>query len=74
MAVAQRPAWIDIAADTAWTPRHVTDAELYPEPLAGHFGIDASAWERAELPAPFGLGAYLAASAESVPALDLLAV
>ncbi|HEY0708809.1 MAG TPA: hypothetical protein VGG33_18520, partial [Polyangia bacterium] len=63
MASPKRETWIDLAADTSWTPSHVSEGELFPEPLVGHLGVAASAWESWKVPAAPGFGAHLTAIA-----------
>jgi toluene monooxygenase system protein A len=44
MAVLPRSDWYDIARDTHWTPGYVTEAELFPEVMSGHLGVEREKW------------------------------
>jgi toluene monooxygenase system protein A len=45
MAVLNRMDWYDLARTTNWTPKYVTEDELFPPKLSGEFGLPLSAWE-----------------------------
>ena len=44
MALLDRAQWYDIARDTQWTPRYVTEAELFPPDLSGGEGLPDEVW------------------------------
>jgi toluene monooxygenase system protein A len=39
MAVLNRTDWYDVARTTNWTPKYVTEDELFPQELSGSFDI-----------------------------------
>lgn len=50
MAVLNRLDWYDLARDTNWTPRYVSDAQLFPEDLTCAFGLPAEAFAEYDEP------------------------
>ncbi len=50
MALLSRLDWYDIARSTNWTPKHVTEDELFPPELSGSLGIPIQAWEQYDEP------------------------
>lgn len=50
MSVLDRSEWYDIARDTNWTPKFVSEAELFPEVMTGGLGVDRSKWESYDEP------------------------
>ncbi|TXT41335.1 MAG: toluene monooxygenase system protein A [Comamonadaceae bacterium] len=42
MALLNRMDWYDLARTTNWTPRYVTEDELFPPLLSGAFGFTRS--------------------------------
>lgn len=45
MAVLNRTDWYDVARTTNWTPKYVTEDELFPPELSGSFDIPMEKWE-----------------------------
>jgi toluene monooxygenase system protein A len=45
MGVLKREDWYDLARETNWTPKFVSESELFPEELSGSMGIPAEVWE-----------------------------
>ncbi len=45
MALLERSDWYDIARTTNWTPKFVSDAELFPDVMTGAQGVPAEQWE-----------------------------
>ena len=45
MALLERTDWYDIARTTNWTPRYVSEQELFPAELSGDMGIPMQNWE-----------------------------
>ena len=50
MALLTRLDWYDIARSTNWTPKHVTEDELFPPELSGSLGIPIEKWEQYDEP------------------------
>jgi len=50
MAILPREQWYDLVRTTNWTPKYVTEEELYPESMSGSRGIPAVAWETFDEP------------------------
>ena len=50
MGVLKREEWYDLARETNWTPRFVTEAELFPDEQSGSMGIPAEVWEHWDEP------------------------
>lgn len=50
MALRQMHEWYDLTHETNWTPRYVTEEELFPPHLSDPFGIDIEAWESFDEP------------------------
>lgn len=44
MALLNRNEWYDLARSTNWTPTYVTEAEMFPDTLAGSLGIELTKW------------------------------
>lgn len=44
MALLNRSDWYDIARDTNWTPKYVTEDELFPPQMSDCFGIPRDKW------------------------------
>ncbi|MGU7814810.1 toluene monooxygenase [Burkholderia sp. AW49-1] len=45
MALLERSAWYDIARSTNWTPKYVTESDLFPDIMTGAQGIPMETWE-----------------------------
>ena len=45
MALLNRMDWYDLARSTNWTPKYVTEDELFPPKLSGEFGLPLTAWD-----------------------------
>ncbi len=45
MALLNRMDWYDLARDVSWTPKYVSEAELFPEEMCGAGDIPMSVWE-----------------------------
>ena len=50
MALLNREDWYDLARTTNWTPRYVTEDQLFPEQMSGARGIPMAAWESYDEP------------------------
>lgn len=50
MAVLNRTDWYDVARTTNWTPKYVTEDELFPPELSGSFDIPMEKWEAYDEP------------------------
>ena len=50
MALLDRAEWYDIARDTNWTPKYVTEDELFPEAQSGTMGLPLEVWESYDEP------------------------
>ena len=50
MAILDRDDWYDLTRATNWTPKYVSEDELFPEHLSGGRGIPASVWETYDEP------------------------
>jgi toluene monooxygenase system protein A len=50
MALLNRSDWYDLARTTNWTPRYVTEQELFPPELAGSFNIPEETWNTYDEP------------------------
>ena len=50
MALLNREDWYDLARTTNWTPRYVTEDQLFPEQMSGGRGIPMAAWETYDEP------------------------
>ena len=50
MALLDRAEWYDIARDTNWTPKYVTEDELFPEAQSGAMGLPLEVWESYDEP------------------------
>ena len=50
MALLDRSDWYDIARNTNWTPRYVTEEELFPDVMTGSMGVQRSHWEQYDEP------------------------
>ena len=50
MGVLKREEWYDLARETNWTPRFVTEADLFPDEQSGSMGIPAEVWEHWDEP------------------------
>jgi len=50
MALLNRMDWYDIARTTNWSPKYVTEQELFPAELAGDYGLPQEAWEKYDEP------------------------
>ncbi len=44
MALLKREQWYDLTRATSWTPKYVTEDELFPEEMSGGRGIPLEAW------------------------------
>ena len=45
MALLERHEWYDIARSTNWTPKYVTERELFPDVMTGAQGVSMEKWE-----------------------------
>ena len=50
MALLQMSDWYDLARETNWTPKYVSEDELFPEPMANSFDIPLEQWETFDEP------------------------
>ncbi|MDA0821009.1 MAG: YHS domain-containing protein [Proteobacteria bacterium] len=50
MAKLGRNAWYDLTRATNWTPKYVSEDELFPEEMSGARGIPAATWETYDEP------------------------
>ena len=50
MALLERSEWYDVARETNWTPRYVSESELFPPDLSDPFGLPMQAWEAFDEP------------------------
>jgi len=50
MALLNRNEWYDLARATCWTPSFATEAEIFPDVLAGSLGIEAERWQSYDEP------------------------
>ncbi|RLA24506.1 MAG: toluene monooxygenase [Gammaproteobacteria bacterium] len=50
MAKLKREEWYDLTRATNWTPKYVTEEELFPEEMSGSRGIPAEVWETYDEP------------------------
>lgn len=50
MATLDRHDWYDIARTTNWTPKYVSEDELFPAEMSDSFGLPVSAWEAYDEP------------------------
>ncbi len=50
MALLDRAEWYDIARDTNWTPKYVTEDALFPEEQSGALGLPLEVWESYDEP------------------------
>ena len=50
MALLKREDWYDLTRATNWTPKYVTDEELFPEEMSGGRGISMEVWETYDEP------------------------
>lgn len=49
-----RSDWYDLARDTNWTFRYVTEEEVFPEDLSGTHRVPAEAWLKWDEPYKVG--------------------
>ena len=50
MALLNRMDWYDLGRSTNWSPKYVTELEMFPKELAGDYGISQEAWEEYDEP------------------------
>ena len=50
MSLLERSDWYDLTRATNWTPKYVSDDELFPEEMSGGRGISMEAWETYDEP------------------------
>lgn len=50
MALLNRTDWYDIARNTNWTPKYVTEEQLFPPMMSGDLGIPVEKWETYDEP------------------------
>ncbi len=50
MAMIERTEWYDLLRATNWTPKYVTEDELFPEEMSGHRDIPIEDWETYDEP------------------------
>ena len=56
MALLNRMDWYDLARTTNWSPKYVTEDELFPPLMSGAFGLPQDAWEKYDEPYKVGPG------------------
>ncbi|PWR17522.1 aromatic/alkene/methane monooxygenase hydroxylase/oxygenase subunit alpha [Zavarzinia aquatilis] len=56
--------YYDLVRTTNWTPRYVTEAEMFPEAMSGSRGIPAEAWETFDEPYKVTYSDYVATQRE----------
>jgi toluene monooxygenase system protein A len=59
LSLLKREEWYDVGRDTNWTPRYVSENDLFPEPLSGGMGLTAAQWERWDEPYKMTFREYL---------------
>lgn len=59
MAILQRSEWYDLARTTNWTPKYVTDSELFPEEMSGARDVPAEKWESYDEPYKVSYAEYV---------------
>jgi hypothetical protein len=59
LSLLKREEWYDVGRDTNWTPRYVTEDDLFPEPLSGGLGLTSAQWERWDEPYQMTFREYL---------------
>jgi hypothetical protein len=50
MAFLEMSEWYDLARETNWTPKYVSEDELFPAPMSNSFGIPVEEWETFDEP------------------------
>ena len=50
MALLNQMDWYDLGRSTNWSPKYVTELEMFPKELAGDYGISQEAWEEYDEP------------------------
>jgi len=50
MAMLPRDQWYDLARSTSWTPKYVTEDQLFPEAMSGSRGISMEKWAKYDEP------------------------
>lgn len=50
MSLLKREDWYDLTRTTNWTPKYVTEDELFPEEMSGARGIPMEGWEKYDEP------------------------
>lgn len=50
MALLNRMDWYDLARTTNWTPKYVSESELFPQELSGDMGVPMDAWDTFDEP------------------------
>jgi toluene monooxygenase system protein A len=50
MSLLKREDWYDLTRTTNWTPKYVTEDELFPDEMSGARGISMEAWEEYDEP------------------------
>ncbi len=64
MALLEREDWYDLVRTTNWTPKYVTEAELFPEQMSGARDIPMQAWEGYDEPYKTSYPEYVAIQRE----------
>ena len=64
MTLLQRDAWYDLARTTNWTPKYVSEDELFPEAMSGARGIPMEKWEKYDEPYKVTYPEYVATQRE----------
>ncbi len=67
MAMLNREDWYDLARTTNWTPRYVTEDQLFPEQMSGSRGIPMAAWEGYDEPYKTSYPEYVSIQREKLP-------
>ncbi len=50
MSILKREEWYDLTRATNWTPKYVSEEELFPEEMSGSLGISMSEWDKYDEP------------------------
>ncbi len=59
MALLERSEWYDLARTTNWTPKYVTDAELFPDQMSGAMSVPGEKWETYDEPYKVSYAEYV---------------
>lgn len=64
MALLKRSDWYDLARSTNWTPRYVSEAELFPPAMSDAFAVPVQAWEAYDEPYKVSYREYVKVQSE----------